>query len=180
MQSIKTKQSKVFDELKKTFGYLNVMETPRLTKIVVSSGVGKFRDKKRNELVVDRISKITGQKPAARGAKKSIAAFKLREGEIVGFATTLRGTRMNAFFDKLINIAIPRTRDFQGIRRTSVDEMGNITIGIKEHSVFPETSEEDLKDIFGLSITLTTTATTKEEAIAFFEAIGIPFKKEEK
>lgn len=180
MESVKIKQKTVFDTLKEAFSYSNVMAAPKLSKIVVSSGVGKARDKKRNELVSDRLAKITGQKPAARGAKKSIAAFKLREGEIVGFACTLRGARMFTFLDKLINIAIPRTRDFQGLRRTSVDEMGNLTIGITEHSIFPEASEEDLKDVFGISVTLTTTAKSKEEAVAFFETIGIPFKKEDK
>ena len=180
MESVKDKQKKTFESLKKTFGYKNAMAAPKLVKVVVSSGVGKARDKKRNELVSDRLMKITGQKPAARGAKKSIAAFKLREGEIVGFASTLRGARMFGFLDKLINIAIPRTRDFLGLNRSSVDEMGNITIGVTEHSIFPEASEEDLKDVFGLAVTLTTTAKTREEAIAFFEGIGIPFKREEK
>lgn len=180
MESVKNKQKTVFKALQETFGYSNVMASPKLVKVVVSSGVGKARDKKRNELVSDRLTKITGQRPSPRGAKKSIAAFKLRDGEIVGYAATLRGARMMLFLDKLINVAIPRTRDFQGLRRTSVDEMGNLTIGISEHSIFPEASEEDLKDVFGLSVTLATTAQSKEEAIAFFETIGIPFKREEK
>jgi large subunit ribosomal protein L5 len=178
MESVKDKQKTIFESLKEAFGYGNVMAAPKLLKIMVSTGVGKARDKKRNELIIDRLARITGQKPAARAAKKSVAAFKLREGETVGFVCTLRGSRMFAFLDKLINVAIPRTRDFQGLKRSSVDEMGNLSIGIPESTIFPETGEEDLKDVFGMAVTLTTTAKNKAEAIAFFETIGIPFEKE--
>ena len=170
------KQKEAFDTFKSAFGYTNVMAAPRLTKIVISSGVGKAKDKKRNELVEDRLARITGQKPSARPAKKSIAAFKSREGDIVGFQVTLRGARMYEFLDKLIHIALPRTRDFRGLPKTAVDDMGNYTIGIKENTIFPETSEEDLKDVFGLSITLVTTAKTKEEAEAFLRHLGLPLK----
>jgi large subunit ribosomal protein L5 len=170
------KQQTAFDTFKDQFGYSNVMASPRLVKIVVSSGVGKAKDKKRNELVADRIARITGQKPAARAAKKSIASFKLREGDIVGFQATLRGDRMWQFIDKLIHIALPRTRDFRGLSATAIDDMGNYTIGIRENSIFPETSEEDLKDVFGLSITLVTTAKTKQEAEAFLRHLGMPLK----
>jgi large subunit ribosomal protein L5 len=170
------KQQTAFDTFKDQFGYSNVMASPRLVKIVVSSGVGKAKDKKRNELVADRIARITGQKPAARAAKQSIAAFKLREGDVVGFQATLRGDRMWQFLDKLIHIALPRTRDFRGLSAASVDNMGNYTLGIKENSIFPETSEEDLKDVFGLSITLVTTAKTKQEAEAFLRHLGMPLK----
>lgn len=170
------KQKETFDTFKGTFGYKNPMAAPRLLKIVVSSGVGKAKDKKRNELVEARLATITGQKPSARPAKKSIAAFKSREGDIVGFQVTLRGARMYEFLDKLIHIALPRTRDFRGLPKTAIDDMGNYTIGIKENSIFPETSEEDLKDVFGLSITLVTTAKTKEEAEAFLRHLGLPLK----
>jgi large subunit ribosomal protein L5 len=170
------KQQTVFETFKERFGYGNVMAAPRLTKIVVSSGVGKAKDKKRNELVSDRLARITGQKPSARAARQSIASFKLREGDIVGFQVTLRGARMFEFLDKLVHIALPRTRDFRGLNATAIDDMGNLTLGIRENTIFPETSEEDLKDVFGLSITLVTTAKGKEEAEAFYRHLGIPLK----
>ncbi|MDB5265500.1 MAG: ribosomal protein large subunit ribosomal protein [Parcubacteria group bacterium] len=176
----KEKQKNAFDTLKGEFGYSNVMAAPRLQKIVVSSGVGKARDKNRNKLVADRLARITGQKPSERVAKQSIASFKLREGEIVGYQVTLRGARMQDFLDKLVNIALPRTRDFRGLSVKSIDAMGNYTIGIRENSIFPETSEEDLKDVFGLSITLVTTATGKQEAEAFYRHLGLPLKVETK
>lgn len=173
----KEKQKNAYDTLKGKFGYANVMAAPRLMKIVVSSGVGKARDKNRNKLVADRLARITGQKPSERVAKQSIASFKLREGEIVGYQVTLRGDRMRDFLDKLINIALPRMRDFRGLNATAIDDMGNFTIGIRENSIFPETSEEDLKDVFGMSITLVTSATGgKEEAEAFFRHLGLPLK----
>jgi len=171
------KQKTVMNALKETFGYVNVMQAPKVTKVVVSTGIGKVTDKKRREQITDRIARITGQKAAPRGAKKSIAAFKSREGDIVGLQVTLRGHAMWTFLDKLINVALPRTRDFRGIKIESIDEMGNITIAVKEHSVFPETADEDVKDIFGLAITLTTTAKTKEEAEALFRHLGLPLRE---
>lgn len=176
MMITQQKQQTAFETFKGEFGYGNVMAAPKLMKIVVSSGVGKAKDKKRNEMVENRLARITGQKPSARAAKKSIAAFKLREGDVVGFQVTLRGARMYEFLDKLIHIALPRTRDFRGLPKTAIDDMGNYTIGIKENSIFPETSEEDLKDVFGLSITLVTTAKTKPEAEAFLRHLGMPLK----
>ena len=143
-------------------------------KVVVSSGVGKKRDKKQIEIIEDRIAKITGQKPSARPAKISIASFKVREGDTVGLQVTLRGARMYDFIDKLIHIALPRTRDFRGLKATAIDDMGNITVGIKENTIFPETSDEDLKDVFGFAVTIVTTAKSKAEAEAFFRHIGMP------
>ncbi|KND50003.1 MAG: ribosomal protein L5 [Parcubacteria bacterium C7867-008] len=172
----KEKQKNAYDTLKGTFGYTNPMAAPRLLKIVVSSGVGKARDKNRNKVVADRLARITGQKPSERAARQSIASFKLREGEVVGYQVTLRGDRMRDFLDKLVNIALPRTRDFRGLNASAIDAMGNLTIGIRENSIFPETSEEDLKDVFGLAITLVTTAKGKEEAEAFYRHLGIPLK----
>lgn len=181
METIKEKLQKAFDVLKKEFGYTNQLAMPRIVKVVVNTGIGSIKDKKKIELVQDRMGKILGQKVASRIAKKSIASFKLREGDIVGYSATLRGARMRNFLDKLINIAIPRMRDFQGIERSSIDEMGNLTIGIKEHTIFPETADEDLKNVFGMSVTVVTTAKTKKEAEAILKHIGIPFvKKEEK
>lgn len=170
------KQKSAYKTFKDEFGYKNVMAAPRLMKIVVSSGVGKAKDKNRLKLVDDRMARITGQKPSARPARKSIAQFKLREGEIVGYQVTLRGERMYNFLDKLIHIALPRTRDFRGLTKTAIDDMGNMTIGIKESSIFPETSEEDLKDVFGVAVTLVTTAKSKPEAEAFLRHLGVPMK----
>ena len=164
-------------ELKKELGVKNDLALPRLLKVVVNSGTGKIRDKKRNELISDRLAKITGQKPSPRGAKQSIASFKLRQGEVIGLAVTLRGARMWGFLDKLVNVAIPRMRDFKGLNPKSVDEIGNLTIGLKENVIFPETADEDLRDVFGLSITIVTTAKTQIEALALFRHLGFPFKK---
>ena len=152
---------------------------PKIVKVVINSGVGSKKDKKFSEIILDRLAKITGQKAAARPAKQSIASFKVREGDVVGYAITLRGHRMYNFLDKLINVAIPRMRDFKGLSRTSVDSMGNCTIGIKEHTIFPEAAEEDLKDVFGFSIAIVTTAKNKEDAEMLLEQIGIPFVKKD-
>jgi len=180
MEPVKQKENKVFDALKGTFGYKNKMAAPKLAKVVINAGTGSGlkRDSKRNEMVEDRLSKITGQKPSVRQAKKSIASFKLREGNPIGLSATLRGKRMYAFLDKLINVAFPRTKDFRGFDKKAVDQMGNLTLGLKDHTIFPETPDEELSNVFGLSITFVTTAKSKEEAIAFFESIGVPFKKD--
>jgi len=179
METVKQKEKKAYSELKAKYGYKSIMATPHLVKVVVAVGTGSGlkRDKDRNKFVMDRLAKITGQKPATRGAKKSIASFKVREGDPIGVLVTLRGARMYGFLDKLINVAIPRTKDFRGIDRKIVDNIGNLTMSIKEHTIFPETGDEELKDVFGLAITIVTTAKTKPEATEFFELIGIPFKK---
>lgn len=179
MIDIKEREKKSYEELKKTFGYTNRLAAPRLQKVVVSVGTGKSSrtDKKRNEFIKERLAKIVGQAPSEHGAKKSIASFKLREGEIIGYSATLRKRMMYDFLNRLINVAIPRIRDFRGLNKKSVDEMGNVSFGIKEHNVFPETAEEELKDVFGLAITIVTTAKNQEEGTAFFESIGVPFKK---
>ena len=155
------------------------MRAPKLVKVVVSAGVGSLKDKKKLELIKDRITKITGQKPAQRGAKVSIASFKVREGDPVGFQVTLRSGRMFDFLDRLLNIGLPRTKDFRGLTPKSIDSMGNFSFGIREHTIFPETSDEDLKDVFGIGVTVVTTARTKEEAKAFFDHLAFPFKKKE-
>ncbi len=177
---VKEKQNKAFEVLGKEFGYKNKMQAPKVEKVVVSSGIGSLKDKKKIELIADRLQKITGQKPATRESKQSIAAFRVREGDPVGFQITLRGKRMFDFLDKLFNIALPRSRDFRGLSRKSIDAMGNYSIGLKEHSIFPETSDEDIKDVFGMAITIVTTADSKEEALAFLGHIGLPLKKEGK
>lgn len=177
MQTTGEKESKMFDVLKEKFGYTNKMQTPKLEKIVVSAKVGSIKDKNKVEVVIDRLARITGQKPKANAAKKSIATFKLREGSIIGYSVTLRGKRMQDFLDKLIHVALPRTRDFRGLNVSAIDEMSNYTIGIKEHTIFPETSDEELKDVFGLGVTLVTTAETREEAESFLRELGLPLKK---
>lgn len=177
MNATVTRNTDTFNALKGEFHYKNVMQAPKVTKLVVSIGVGSIKDKKRTDFILDRLTKITGQAPAQRGAKKSIANFKLRTGDLSGFQVTLRGERMRSFLDKLVNIVFPRVKDFRGIKASAIDEMGNITIGIKEHTVFPETADEDAKDVFGLSVTIGTTAKNKKEAEAFLRYIGVPLQK---
>lgn len=177
MKKITEKFSAALPELKKSLGLTNDLAVPRLTKVVVSSGTGRAKDQKRNDLVADRLAKITGQKAAPRPAKKAIAAFKTRQGDIIGFAVTLRGARMNHFLDRLLNIVIPRVRDFRGLEEKGIDEIGNLTIGFKEHTAFPETADEDLKDVFGLAVTIVTSARKREDALTLFRALGFPFKK---
>ena len=172
-----TTHNKTFDALRSEFGYTNVMQTQKVSKIVVSTGVGSLKDKKKLELIIERLTRITGQAPAVRGAKKSIANFKSRVGDVAGYQVTLRGSRMQSFLDKLIHIVLPRFKDFRGIKPSAVDEMGNITIGLKEHTVFPETSDEDTKDIFGLAVTIVTTAKNKKEAEAYLRHLGLPLQE---
>lgn len=179
MKTTKEKTQGVYEALKGEFGYKNLLAAPRLQKVVISVGTGaKMKaDRTKNDFIMDRLTKIAGQKPTLRKAKQSIASFKIRQGDPIGVAVTLRGERMNSFVDKLINVAFPRTKDFRGIERTKLDNMGNLTIGIKEHTIFPETGGEELRDVFGLSIAFVTTAKTKKEAERYFEYLGIPFKK---
>ena len=176
--NMKTRLAGTFKALKDTFSYKNVMQAPRIEKVVVATGTGRVDDKGKIAIIEDRLARITGQKASPRPAKKSIASFKLREGDIVGYQVTLRGQRMHDFLDKLVHIALPRTRDFRGLKATAIDEMGNITLGIKEHTVFPEASDEELKDVFSLAITIVTTAKTKAEAEALLRYIGLPLQKE--
>ncbi|MES2213500.1 MAG: 50S ribosomal protein L5 [Patescibacteria group bacterium] len=179
METTKDKVASAFTALKGEFGYKNKMQAPKIVKLVVSSGVGSIKDKKKIELVIDRLARITGQKPVKKGAKQSVAAFKVREGDTVGTQITLRGARMYDFIDRLIHIALPRTKDFRGISANGIDEMGNYTVGIREHSIFPETGDEELKDIFGLAITVVTNVKNPKETRAFLTHLGFPFKKVE-
>ncbi|MDB5225729.1 MAG: ribosomal protein large subunit ribosomal protein [Candidatus Adlerbacteria bacterium] len=175
---IKDKQKETFDTLKGTLGWSNVMQTPKVTKVVVSVGVGKMaKDKNKVDLVGNRLEKITGQKAVVRGAKKAIATYKTRIGDKVGYQVTLRGKRAEDFLNRLIHVALPRTKDFKGINANAIDEMGNYTLGIKEHTVFPETADEDIKDSFGMAVTVVTTAKGKAEAKAYLDHLGFPFKK---
>jgi len=175
---IEAKQKSAFKDLKEQFGWSNVMQTPHVEKVVVAVGVGKMaKDKLKVELVAKRLATITGQKPATRGAKKAIATYKTRVGDKVGYQVTLRGKRAQDFLNRLVHVALPRTKDFKGIPAAGIDEMGNYTLGIKEHSVFPETADEELKDVFGMAITVVTTAKDKKTAKAYLEYLGFPFKK---
>jgi len=186
-QTVKEKEQMSFENMNKTFAalssefhYKNKMAAPKMSKVVLSVGTGTAikKDKNKNDAVMERLMKISGQKGALRGAKKSIASFKVRAHDPIGVVSTLRGKRMYAFLDKLINVALPRTKDFRGISTKVVDDIGNMTMGIKEHTIFPETADEDIRDVFGLAITLVSTAKTKQEGLEFFKLIGLPFKKE--
>lgn len=179
MKSLAEKQAKVFENLGAELGLTNVMQTPKIEKIVVNVGSGtrQKRDRKANEFIAEQLLKITGQKPSGRQAKMSIAGFKIRAGDVVGQSVTLRGERMHSFFDKLVNVALPRTKDFRGLETKVIDSMGNMTLGIKEHTIFPETGEEELQNIFGLAITIVTTAADKTAAESYLRFLGVPFKK---
>ena len=168
-----------FSTLKEKLGLKNAMQAPHLSKVVISNGFGSVKDKKKIELIADRLAKITGQKPATRVTKKAIASYKTREGDPIAYQITLRGKRMCEFLDRLIQIALPRTKDLRGVSRNSVDAMGNYTLGIKEHTIFAETADEDLKDVFGMSLTIVTTTRNKNSTLAFLEYIGLPLKKAE-
>lgn len=174
---IQEQQKTLYTELKGELGWSNIMQTPKVAKVVISVGIGSTKDKNKIALIADRLAKITGQKPATRLTKKAIASYKTRIGDKVGYQVTLRGKRAQDFLNRMIHIALPRTKDFKGIPPNSVDEMGNYTLGIKEHSVFPETADEELKDVFGMAVTVVTTAKTKEEAKAYLSHLGFPFKK---
>lgn len=180
-KTVKEKESMAFDIMKDAFGYTNKMSAPHLVKVVLNVGTGTYmkKDKNKNTDIAARLAKITGQKPALKGAKKSIATFKIRQGDPVGVSVTLRGARMYGFLEKLFNVALPRTKDFRGVNKSGVDSIGNFTIGIKEHTIFPETADEDVRDLFGLAVTIVSTAKNKKEATTFFELLGVPFKKEE-
>lgn len=178
--SVKEKEAEAFEKLKGVFHYKAKMSAPKVVKVVVSVGTGTRQkaNKDTNEFVIGRLAKITGQRGALRGAKKSVSSFKIRQGDSIGAVVTLRGKRMYSFLEKLLNVALPRTKDFRGISRKAVDDVGNLTIGIREHTIFPETADEDIRDVFGLSVTLVSTAKDKKEGLAFFELLGVPFKKE--
>jgi large subunit ribosomal protein L5 len=181
MKNTKQLVQEAYTALKDAMHYKNKMQAPRITKVVVSSGTGSGmkKDRNRNDLVIDRLTKITGQKPSVRGAKQSVASFKIRQGDPIGVMITLRGSSMYNFIDKLVHIALPRTKDFRGIPRSGVNEIGNMTFGIKEHTIFPETSDEDIRDVFGMAVTIATTAKSRAEGLQFFEYLGFPLKKED-
>jgi large subunit ribosomal protein L5 len=160
------------------FNYNNVMEAPKLEKIVVNVGLGDAKeDTKLLDTVVDEIARITGQSPTVTRAKKSIANFKIREGMPVGVKVTLRGEQMFEFLYKLINVSMPRIRDFRGVSPKSFDGRGNYSLGINEHTVFPEINIDDVDDVHGMEITIVTSAETDEEAFELLSLMGMPYKK---
>ncbi|HJS71754.1 MAG TPA: 50S ribosomal protein L5 [Acidimicrobiia bacterium] len=164
--------------LKDDLGLANVMEIPRLEKIVVNMGVGDaVQDKKSIDSAMDELTLITGQKPKLNRSRKSIANFKVREGMPVGTSVTLRGTRMWEFFDRLLAIAIPRVRDFRGLNPKSFDGRGNYTFGVTEQLIFPEVDFDQVSSTRGMDITICTTATNDEQAKALLDAFGFPFRK---
>ena len=161
------------------FGYANVMAVPKITKVVVHVGVGRMRDDKQRAEVEKYLMLITGQKAAPRAAKKAIASFKTRKGLIIGYQVTLRGTRMYDFLSRLIDTGLPRTRDFRGLGEGSFDKNGNLTIGIKEHIIFPEMIGEDYHTLFGFEVTVVTTAHTREEGVGLLRLMGFPLQNPE-
>ncbi len=178
MSSLQEKYvSEIMPKLKDQFGYKNVMQIPKLDKIVVNIGVGEaVQNAKAIDGAVSDLTLITGQKPIVTKAKKSIAGFKLREGVAIGCKVTLRGARMYEFLDKLINIVLPRVRDFRGVSASAFDGRGNYSLGIKEQTIFPEIEFDKIDKIRGLEVVVVTTAHTDEEARALLKEMGMPFR----
>ena len=171
-------RSEVMPALKEHFGYKNVMEIPRLEKIVINMGLGDCKDNsKALELAVTELATISGQKPLVTKAKKSIANFKLREGMNIGAKVTLRGERMYEFMDKLMNIALPRVRDFHGVSDKAFDGRGNYALGIREQLLFPEIEYDKVEKVRGMEMIFVTTAHTDEECKELLRAMGMPFTK---
>ena len=170
--------------MKEKFGYKSVMAVPKIEKVVVNSGYGRQvasatndEQKKIADYVLENLGLICGQKAVKTYAKKAISGFKIRQGMPIGAKASLRGKKMTDFLERLIHLVLPRTRDFKGISADSVDKQGNLTIGVKEHIVFPEILPEKARNIFGLEITVTTTAKSKEEALELFKLLGFPIRK---
>ena len=173
-------KSEIMPTLMKEFDYSSVMQVPRVTKVVVNVGLGEALDNaKAVEFAVNDITAITGQKPVVTKAKKSIAAFKLREGRAIGVKVTLRGERMWSFLTRLIHIALPRTRDFQGVSPDSFDGHGNYTLGLREQLIFPEIDYDNIDKIRGMEVSIVTTARTDEEGRRLLGLLGMPFRQEQ-
>ena len=173
-------KEEVIPELMKRFKYKNPMQAPRLEKIVVNCGAGEIaRDSKLMDIIMNDLAIITGQKPQIRRAKKSVSNFKIRKGMPVGLRVTLRGDRMYEFLERLISVAIPRIRDFRGLSPDSFDGRGNYTFGVTEQLIFPEIEYDKVQSVFGMDITLVTTAKTDEEGRELLKLLGMPFKRTE-
>jgi len=173
-----TYKTTVVPALKEKFGYKNMYQVPKLVKVSLNVGLGKaLKDPSYLEIVSDSLEKITGQKPVKTRAKKSIAGFKIREGQVVGMKVTLRKARMMDFVAKLLSFALPRIRDFRGLDKKGVDAHGSLTIGFRENIAFPEVKSDEIEKVHGLEVTITTNAKNREEGVAFFTLFGFPFKK---
>jgi large subunit ribosomal protein L5 len=180
MNTLKEKYLKeVSPALIKSLGYSNVMQVPRITKVVINIGMGEaMENPKALDAAVQDLSAITGQKPVITKARKSIANFKLREGRAIGTAVTLRGEKMWAFLDRLMNIVLPRVRDFRGVSAESFDGRGNYTLGLREQIIFPEIEYDKVDKVRGMEITIVTTAPSDDQASALLQLLGMPFRKE--
>lgn len=178
MTKIKEKYyNEVVSEMKKEFSLKNDFEVPRITKVVVNCGIGKFiKDNSQVTDITESIRTITGQKPVMTKARQSIAGFKIREGLEVGEKVTLRGQRMWDFIERLVGAALPRVRDFRGLKEAAVDKSGNLSVGIKEHLIFPEILPENVKNVFSLQINVVTTAGTREKGMKLFRLLGFPIE----
>ncbi len=180
MKSIlyKKYQEEVKPALKEKFGIKNQMAIPKIIKVSINSGINaRNTDSHFVELVDNTLTRITGQKPIKTKAKKAISAFKVRENMVVGVTVTLRGQKMYDFLDKLINISIPRIRDFRGLSEKNVDKQGNLNLGFKEHNVFPEIRSDEVERIHGLQISISTTAEKYDRGLELFKLLGFPFQK---
>ena len=167
----------VLPAMKKELGYQNNLAVPKILKVTLNSGIGKYRqDQKATEDVERDITTIAGQKAVYTKAKKAISSFKTREGQTIGVKVTLRGQRMYAFLDRFISLALPRTKDFRGLEPKTVDGCGNLNVGIREQIVFPEISHENIRTIFGLEVCVTTSAKTTTEGLTLFKLLGFPIK----
>ncbi|MFH2103781.1 MAG: 50S ribosomal protein L5 [Chloroflexota bacterium] len=172
-------QKEIVPALMKAFEYQNIMQVPRINKVVLNIGTGEAMDNpKALEAAMGDLASITGQKPVMTKARKSIAAFKLREGRIIGTKVTLRGEKMWAFLDRLINIALPRVRDFRGISPNSFDGRGNYTLGLRDQLLFPEIEYDKIDKLRGMEVTIVTTAHADDHARLLLQLLGMPFKKE--
>ena len=179
--NLKEKYKKeIVQKMKAKFNHANIMAVPRLTKVVINSGVGRnAKDKAFIDSVVSSLERISGQKPVLTKAKQSISAFKTRKGMVIGVAVTLRNKRMFDFVEKLVNITFPRIRDFRGISAKQVDGHGNLSVGFKEHIAFPEIKADEAQNIHGLGVCLSTTAKNYEEGLELFRLLGFPFKADD-
>jgi large subunit ribosomal protein L5 len=179
MRLIELYKKEIRNKLKENFGFKNIFSIPKLLKVSVNVGVGRLsKDKAHIENVVKTLTRITGQKPILVKAKKSISAFKVRQGDIVGISVTIRGARMYDFIEKMISITFPRVRDFRGLNPKNIDKQGNLSIGFKEHLAFPEIKADEVDNIHGLEVNIATSAKNYQEGLALFNLLGFPFKKE--
>ncbi len=169
----------ILPELKKTLGLKNKLSVPRVQKVTINVGMGSYIQKHNKDYstIVDNVTMISGQKPVLKNAKKAVSNFKVREGMTIGVSVTLRGKRMYDFLNKLTNVVFPRVRDFRGISHKAFDGNGNYSLGFKEHTMFPEISPDDIINLHGLQVNITTSAKTDEEGLALLTALGFPFKK---